>query len=340
MTTGPSMDTHRIRDRADALAGESRWGDLWAFLDGLPDRERVASTPVAYRFGEALYHLGRMEPLARHAEAFEATARHGRDVDGIMRALNLKGIAAFELGRPDEARQAFENLMALAEAEQDHDMMARSSLNLGALANLGGSPATALSLYQLALPLFHKLGQTRGLSQTHQSLAMSYRDLRRYAEAEDEYREAVRLGLGFGYTPIVAMAVIGRAEILVLRGDPQTALGLVEWGLQLSRQLGDPITEGTGYRVRAQARMAQAQVAEATEDLEEALRLARSSKNLLLESETLRDKGRLAIQSGDEPAAYGCFMSAAEAFARLGSEHAALEMRRELEQLDSGPPAA
>ncbi len=334
------MDTHRIKERADALAGESRWGDLLAFLDRLPARERLASTAVAYRFGEALYHLGRMESLARHAEAFEAAARQGRDVAGIMRALNLGGIAAFELGRPEEARQAFESLMALAEAEQDQDMLARSSLNLGAIANLEGSPAAALSLYQLALPLFHRLGQTRGMSQTHQSLAMSYRDLRRYAEAEDEYREAVRLGLGFGYTPIVAMAVIGRAEILVLRGDPQTALGLVEWGLHLSRQLGDPISEGTGYRVRAQARMAQALVAEAAEDLDEALRLARSTKNPLLEAETLRDLGRLAIHSGDELAARGHFSSAGEAFGRLGSAHAVLELRRELEQLDAGPPAA
>ncbi len=334
------MDTHRIKERADALVGESRWSDLLAFLDRLPDSERLASAALAYRFGEALYHLGRMESLARHADAFEAAARQGRDVTGIMQALNLGGIAAFELGRPEEARRAFENLMALAEAEQDHDMLARSCLNLGAIANLEGSPAEALSLYQLALPLFHRLGQTRGMSQTHQSLAMSYRDLRRYAEAEDEYREAVRLGLGFGYTPIVAMAVIGRAEILVLRGDPQAALGLVEWGLQLSRQLCDPITEGTGYRVRARARMAQTLSAEAAEDLDEALRLARSTKNLLLEAETLRDLGRLAIHAGDELAARGHFSAAAQAFGRLGSVHAVLELRRELEQLDAGPPAA
>lgn len=334
------MDTHRITERADALAGESRWGDLLLFLEGLPERERVASADVAYRFGEALYHLGRMELLVRHAASFETAARRDRNVPGIMRALNLKGIAAFELGRPEEARQAFDNLMALAEAEQDHDMLARASLNLGALANLKGSPATALSLYQLALPLFHKLGQTRGLSQTHQSLAMSYRDLRRYADAEDEYREAVRLGLGFGYTPIVAVAVIGRAEILVLRGDPQTALGLVEWGLQLSRQLGDPITEGTGFRVRAMARVALGLVSEARDDLELAMLRARDTDNVLLEAETLRDLGRLANRSGTEPVARDRLEAAAEAFGRLGSDHAVLEMRRELEQLDAGPPAA
>ena len=334
------MDPRTLTQQADELAGESRWADLLHLLDRLPESERVASRQVAYRLGEALYHLGRMEPLSVHASRFELAARRERDVSGIMGALNLKGIAAFELGRPAEARGAFDKLMALAEAEQDHDMLARATLNLGALANLQGDPATALSLYQLALPLFHKLGQIRGLSQTHQSLAMSYRDLEQFSEAEDEYQKAVRLGLGFGYTPIVAMAVIGRAEVLVLRRDPEGALGLLEWGLQLARQLGDPITEGTGLRVRALARAALRERTDARSDLVGALDLARSTGNTLLEAEALRDLGRLNAAAGDAIAAQESLGEAIEAFRRLGSEHAVAHLERELESLEHGPPAA
>ena len=257
-----------------------------------------------------------------------------------MQALNLKGIAAFELGRPGEARRAFDNLMELAEAEQDHDMLARAILNLGALANLQGDPATALSLYQLALPLFQKLEQIRGLSQTHQSIAMSYRDLSLYSDAEDEYQKAIRLGLGFGYTPIVAMAVIGRAEVLVLRRDPQAALGLLDWGLQLSRQLGDPITEGTGLRIRALARTALNEITAARKDLEQALDLARTTGNTLLKAETLRDLGFLAIRSGSRGTAGELLEAATEAFRQLGSEHAVADMKHELKALGYGPPVA
>ena len=336
------MDTHRVRERADALAGESSWADLFGLLGDLPEAERVGDPGLAYRYGEALYHTGRIALLARHGLAFEAAARRARDVAGLLRALNLRGIAAFELGRPDEARQAFDALMELAEAEGDTDMLARAALNLGALANLQGSPTDALAMYQLALPLFQKLGQTRGLSQTHQSLGMSYRDLQRYGEAEDEYREAMRLGIGFSYPPIVAMAVIGRSEIMVMRGDLHAALSLVEWGMQLSRQLEDPISEGTAFRVRALARAVtdRSPAVRAQDDLQRALTLARSTDNVLLEAETLRDLGRLLARAASLDAAREHFEAAARAFGRLGAEHAVAGMRDEIAKLDSNPPAA
>jgi tetratricopeptide (TPR) repeat protein len=333
--------TIRTREKSDGLADDSRWSELFCFLEGVPGAERVDDAHLAYRYGEALYHTGRMGLLASHAQAFETAARRARDVPALLRALNLKGIAAFELGVPDEAREAFEALMELSEAESDDDMLARAALNLGALANLQGNPADALAMYQLALPLFQKLGQTRGLSQTHQSLGMSYRDLEKWAEAEDAYREAMRLGTGFGYAPIVAMAAIGRSEVQVLRGDPHAALSLVEWGLQLSRQLGDPISEGTALRVRGTARAAtdRSPVLRARGDLQQALALARSTDNLLLEAETLRDLARTADLITDTESARQHYEDAAKAFDRLGARHSVREMQDRIAALGAGPPA-
>ena len=328
------MDAARVAERAAALAGESRWQELLAFVEShLAHVDLFATIDLTYRVGEALYHLGRMEELAEHAAAFERTARDRRDVPATLRALNLRGIAAFELGRTVEAREAFETLMALAEAEGDHDMLARACLNLGAVANLQGTPATALTLYQLALPLFQKLGQARGQSQTNQSLALSYRDLDRHDDADDAYREAIRLGLEFGYPPIVSMATIGRAELLALRGDPHAAAGLVEWGLRLARRLEDPITEGTGLRIRASARADMGRREEAIADLELALRLSRETGNRLLEAETLRDLGRVALRSGDPGAARTHWRQAAEQFSRMGAAHAADTLLRQLPPL-------
>jgi tetratricopeptide (TPR) repeat protein len=318
------MDALGVAREAAVLSAGARWAELLEFLRArIPDAERVASTELAYRTGEALYHLGRMEELAEHASAFEAAARRRRDVAGTMRALNLRGIAAFELGRTEEARDAFDTLMALAEAEHDDDMLARACLNLGAVANLEGDPATALTLYQLAIPVFQRLDQSRGLSQTHQSLAMSLRDLGRFDDADDAYREAMRLGLEHGYPPIVAMASLGRAELLVLRDDPAPALGLVEWGLGLARRLGDPITEGTGLRIRGRARIATAELREADADLRRALQAAVDTKNRLLEAETLRDLAALARREGDYAAAGSLGRRAADVFRSFGARHAA-----------------
>jgi hypothetical protein len=81
-------------------------------------------------------------------------------------------------------------------------------------------------------------------------------------------------------------------------------------------------------------------VSDAREDLDIALEFARSTDNVLLEAETRRDLGRLAIRCGDGVPARDHLESAVKAFRRLGSDHAVLEMRRELDQLDAGPPAA
>lgn len=333
--------TIRAREKADTLADASRWTELFGFLEGLQEAERVDDAYLAYRYGEALYHTGRMGLLSSHAQAFEAAARRTRDVAALLRALNLKGIAAFELGMPEEARGAFEALMELSEAEDDYDMLARAALNLGALANLHGDPAGALAMYHLALSLFQKIGQTRGLSQTHQSLGMSYRDMRRWEESEDAYLEAMRLGTGFGYTPIVAMAAIGRSEVLVLRGDPHAALGLVDWGLKLARGLGDPISEGTALRVRGMARAATDGSAEhrARGDFQQALALARSTDNVLLEAETLRDLAHISARIPDVESARQHYEAAASAFDRLGARHAMLQMRTEIRELEAGPSA-
>jgi tetratricopeptide (TPR) repeat protein len=334
------MDAPGVARRASVLASESRWAELFELLDAsLPGADRVASTELAYRIGEALYHLGRMEELSEHAALFESSARRRRDVEGTMRALNLKGIAAFELGRTEEARDAFDTLIALAEAEHDHDMLARACLNLGALANLEGDPATALTLYHLAIPLFQRSGQARGLSQVHQSLGMSFRDLRTFDEADDAYREAARLGLQQGYEPIVAMASIGRAELQVLQGDATAALGLVEWGLRLARRLGDPITEGTAYRVRGKALAELDRLPEARADLARALQSAAAAKNRLLEAETLRDLAKLAIRCGEEAPARKYGKQAARLFRSMGSLQAATAIEGELaSSYETRPP--
>ncbi len=115
----------------------------------------------------------------------------------------------------------------------------------------------------------------------------------------------MRLGTGFGYTPIVAMAAIGRSEVLVLRGDPHAALGLVDWGLKLTRHSVIRSRKGTALRVRGTARAATDELAEqrARGDFQQALALARSTDNVLLEAETLRDLAHIAAVIPDAESA-------------------------------------
>lgn len=322
-----ASDLDTLRERADGLAAELRWRELADLLAPVPVEDLVSRRGLAYRLGEAYYHTGRMEELRAFGSAMESGMRRERDAPGRMRALNLQGIAAFELGRVDEARRAFGALLEVAEAEGDEDMLARAANNLGALANLQGRREEALSLYQLALPLYQRIGQLRGLAQTHQNLGISFRDLRLLRESDAAYREAAEIGRGFGYTPIVAMATVGRAEVAVLRGEPELGRELAERGLALAREAGDPITEGVALRVRGVARAADPR--EARSDLRAALEIAVRTANALLEAETLRDLGRLERAAGDAAEAARHLRDAADRLAGLGAAGDAAALRTE-----------
>ena len=332
-----ASDLDTLVERADELAGELRWSELADLLAPVPVSRLVSRRGLAYRLGEAWYHLGRMEDLRSFASAMEACMRRERDTAGVMKALNLAGIAAFELGRVDEARRAFGSLLELAEAEGDEDMLARAANNLGALANLEGRREEALSLYQLALPLYQRLGQLRGLAQTHQNLGISFRDMRLFRESDAEYRQAEEIGRGFGYTPILAMAAVGRAEVAVLRGEPAVGRELAERGLALAREVGDPITEGVALRVRGVARAAgpstegkqPSDLPGARADLGAALEIGARTANVLLEAEASRDLGRLERRAGRADEAARLLRRAADRLASLGADAEAASLRAE-----------
>ncbi|MDT8436316.1 MAG: tetratricopeptide repeat protein [Gemmatimonadota bacterium] len=331
---GPGLEA--LRERSEALAEDLRWAELVELLSPVAD-DLLEWAAIAYRLGEALYHTGRMEELRLFAQKLEAGMRRSRDAAGLLRALNLAGIAAFELGRMDEARQAFASLLELAEGEGDDDMLARAANNLGALANLQGRREEALSFYQLALPLYQRLGRSRGLAQTHQNLGISFRDMGLLRESDAEFGQAAELGRGFGYEPIIAMATVGRAEVAVLRGDPNLGLEIAERGLALARRIDDPITQGVALRVRAAARIAsepenggrERALAAAGDDLRAALEIAGRTGNALLEAEALRDLARLEALRSREGAAAEQLMRAAERFAALGAEEEARRLREE-----------
>lgn len=321
-----------VRQRTRSLAAEGDWERLFDTLAAL-ERSSVADDPgLAYPFGEALYHTGRMPELADFAREYEEAARRAADPRETMRALNLSGIAAFELGDTEGARLSFDTLMELAEGEGDEDMLARAANNLGAIANLRGRRHEALAYYFLAIPLYQKLDHTRGLAQTHHNLGLSYRDLGRPDDSVEAYSRAISLAESISYSLLVAMSTVGRAEIELRRGDLDFSFRLLDRGLTLSRAIPDPISEAEALRVRGLAHAADRgpSDAKAQADLAAALRLARKTGNRLLEAEIERDMGRQAVSRGDRSAADRLLRSSARGFEAIGAIAEAHAVQQEL----------
>lgn len=315
---GPGVDLSR---RVERLAAEGSWPELADRLDELDTGAVLADEGIAYLYGQALFFTGRLSELSDFAASFEASARRRTHPRGIMRALNLAGNTAFELGSVDDARTRYEKLLDLAEAEGDLAMQAHAANNLGAVANLVGRTEEALAFYQMAVPLYQRLGEERGLAQTHHNLGISYRDLGRLEDAAEAHRRAERLAMASDHHPLRFMAMAGRGEVLLRRGDARLGYELATWSLEGARALEDPATEAEALRIRALCAISldDERSAEALGWLERSARLARSTGNRLVEAETLRDTGRLLISVGRREEAREAFGRALDLFEELGA---------------------
>jgi len=295
--TDPDRGVSALEARAYELARSGDWRALHELLDRAERPDVLASPVLAYRFAEALYHTGRMRELRSFASRYHAAAKETADSTGLLRALNLGGIAAFELGDVGAAQELWEELFSLSETLKDEEMLARAANNLGAVADLQGDRPRALTYFRMALPIYQRLHQQRGLAQAYYNVAGSLRDDAQFEEAVAAFEQAVTIAEDIGYEPIIAMTLASRAELEIMRADPAVARSLADRALGMSRDSGDPITEGEALRVRGIAatmlatQSGRAAAEDGTDDLEAALELARNTGNRLLEAETLRDLG-------------------------------------------------
>jgi len=338
-------DPATLRSTTDHLASEARWEAVRDLLSEQPVEE-LLSADLAYRLGEALYFTGHITDLEAHAVAYEHAARAAADPVAVLYARNLNGIAAFELGKMDEAASILENLIERAAEEGEHLLMARAAISLGAVSNLRGEPERALTFYRLALPPLDRDCNTRGLGQVYHNLAMSYRDLGQLDDAVDEYRHATRIAQNAGLQPQVAMSTIGRAEVEVMRGDFALGFILAERGRLLAIDIGDPISEGTALRIRSLARIGAGppnisapavgdeELEAAASDLAQASDLAASTENVLLQAEVWRDLGRLDRRRGRAAQARLNLTRARDALRSLGASAASSALEAEIEALD------
>lgn len=330
---GTAADLHRA---VDSLSSAGEWSELARRFEEAGIERTLGDMALAYSYGETLYHAGRMDDLSDFAARFEEAAARRADGRGVLRALNLGAIAAFELGRIDEARTRSERQVALADSEGDPDMLARATQNLAAIAGLEGRIGEAIASFELAHSAYVKLGQIRGMAQVRHNLGNCFRDVGRYDDADDAYREAEHGFRRVGYPRGVAMATIGRAEVALLSGDGSLGFSLADRAVSVARDCGDSSQEADALRVRARARLVrhgQGNRPKAVRDLSSALRLARRTGNLLHQAEIERDAARLRIETGRPDRARGSLRRALARFEKLGAVAEARKVREQLESL-------
>lgn len=327
-----SVDSTRLLSSARSLAAAGAWSDLIALVAESGDPgQRAGELDLLH--GEALTRSGEERRACEVLRVAIPKLADDPDPGLHRRAINLMGVASFATGELGEADAAFQRARELATDADDLLLQARTSNNLGTIANLQGQGDSALSHYRVALATYQRLGQNRGLAETYHNLAITCRDLGELEQADEHELRALEYASHGAAPRVAAMARIGRAEVALRRGDaPFAEMTAILAADELSA-LGDPLNESDARRLVGAARVKQGRSREALESFASALSLAQSRGHALNQAEILRDRAEAWLQQGDRAKARDDAQAALALFSSLGAQREVALLERRLPAL-------
>ncbi len=323
-------DVGALKAALERLEGERRWSEIRDRIAGLDHSQLTADPKIAFLAGEAFVHLGHIERALNLVLAAESEFRARHDHVNLLAALNLAGAALFELGDLKGAEERFSELLELARERSDDEMSGRATNNLGAIASLRGEHERALSLFRLSLPAYQKVGFLAGLAQTAHNLGIVHRDLGNWLDAERAFQIAFRRARQLGDERLAAMARVGRAEVSYRRGDGEYGRAEANHALETYLRIGDELGQADALRLLGTIAAARQDWDAANRYFDEALGLARSHANPLLEAEILEGRGELHASMGRGGLARADLEVAAAIYRRLGASKRQVETEKRL----------
>jgi tetratricopeptide (TPR) repeat protein len=284
-------------------------------------------TTELLRRAEADLRAGRpREAQACLANALPAIERAG-DRRHLRTALNLRGVAQLELGALNEAERSFASLLELARNDGDELLTARAFNNLGALADMRDRFDEAISFYERAIPTYQRLGQRRGLAESHHNLAISLRRRGQLAKAQDHERQAISYATEADNAMLESLARLGLAEVALVTHDSVLAEAIARHAAKRFGALGDSLREADALRVLGAACLAQQKLSVARDVVDRARQLATAHGARLLEAEIRLLDAELLLASGNEKGASREAGEAARLFDGVGSPGKAKKAR-------------
>jgi tetratricopeptide (TPR) repeat protein len=322
-----------ILARARELYEARDYAGLVLLLSPLRRAELVAAAELGFLLADAWQRTGdRAAALALLEELEPACARRGND--RLSRnVVNLQGVVLFGLGKLAEAERAWRRLMSASSRAEDENFVARSNNNLGVIYTLLGDRVAALVSYGRAITAYQRLGYLRGLAQAHQNKAITYREMDHWREAEHHFQRAIDYATADGSPDEVARAKQERALLLCYEGERRLAEVTARHALSRWEQLGDPAGIGDTRRVLGTVALADQRLAMAEQEAGQALAIAHTTHNTLLEAEIHELLAAVEGARAGGAAGESHLARADELFASMGAERWGAQLRDRLRRL-------
>jgi len=315
------MDTSTIAiEKARQLAAAGHHAELVAYLGARDGNEIEASPSLALLYGTAHARLGRHDEGRRWLEVAleQARKRNEQAIEG--RALNARGAVALVGGRIDEAADFCTRGLMVAARDSDVATAGRCSTNLGIISHLRGRHAEAIASWEIARAAFDRAAWRQGVAQCHHNLGITYREQGEFDRALIEADRAVAEAQASGDHTLWALALRGRAEIRVVRGELQLARGELDRVREIRSNVPDPADEAEDLRTVAMVLAAEGEAAAAELALRDVITQADGHRRPQLLAEATRDLALVLRRTGRNAEAQVAARTAQGIFARLGAE--------------------
>jgi tetratricopeptide (TPR) repeat protein len=327
-------DTAALSSQARALYERRAYQELAELLEPVPLAELRVHAQLGFWLADARRRLGKTQAALELAEAIAVGARRS----GIERLehdrLNLEGMLRFESGDVSGAEQSWSELLSQASAAGNDEFIARANNNLGIICTLQVRPFEAVTFYQRAVTAYRCLGLRRGIAQSHQNLAITYRELGHMDEADEHFQTAQRYAQEDGSMDELARAENERALLIYLaRRDAPLARATAKRALRRFAALNDPREFGDTLRVLAMIDLGDGDLPAARTHAEHALEHARSAGHRLLEAEVLEVIAGVETRTENEEAATEAQTRAQEIFDSLNAPAWGKSFRDRVQQL-------
>jgi len=312
------METARdtvLRD-ARALAASGAWRDVVSVIDAYLTAGVPSAALIVLR-AEALMRDGDPRAARGWLEEQARTLALSADRTLSSRAVNMLGAAHLEMGALDAAEAAFLRARNLGRVDQDDLLVARASNNLAIIASIRGHHEEAERLYASAVPAYQRVGHVGGIAESCHNLAIAFRKRGRLAEAEDHERRSAEFAREVGNERLVALTLVGRAEIALVREDAAFAEATARRAAGELARLGDHARHADALRVCGNAAWRLGARERARADLDRAVALAQLHENALIEAEARWARAPMRLASGETSEARRDAVAARVVFERL-----------------------
>src|SRR5207249_1435369 len=247
-----TMQTSSIlADKAQQLAAAGRHTEVIACLGVRAATDLDGAPDLALLYGTAQARLGRHDDGLQWLDAALEQARKGGERGVESRALNARGAMSLVSGRIDEAADYCTRALMLASLDGDLATGGRCSNNLGIISNLRGRHAEAIGSWEVARAAFDRARWRQGVAECGHNLAIAYREQGALDRALAEADRAVAEAEATGDRTLWAMALRGRAEIRVVRGEVGLARRELDLVREIRTRLPNPVAEAEDLRIAA-----------------------------------------------------------------------------------------